>query len=143
MYYELLKPEGFQKVPLPGLTTWLDALRSGNYTQAKDYLATANNGKWSYCCLGVLCEVEERPRTLTMENSHLCFDRHFAGLTHHIRQFPVLGEAGQLPDGCYVTCDKTKTQIKLLTQLNDLGFTFSKIADIIEELFTEQNQENQ
>jgi|688.fasta_scaffold1797841_1 hypothetical protein len=138
MNYHIVTSQNFKKVPLPGLNAWLDALRSGNYTQTKDYLATANNGQWSYCCLGVLCDVEERPSTLTMENSHLCFDRHVAGLTHHIRQFPVLGESGQLPDGCYVFCDKTTRQLKLLTELNDLGFSFSEIADIIEELFTEE-----
>jgi len=33
---------------------WLQALRSGEYRQARDTLRSPNNG---YCCLGVLCDV--------------------------------------------------------------------------------------
>jgi hypothetical protein len=33
---------------------WLTALRSGEYTQAQEYLRTADDG---YCCLGVLCDL--------------------------------------------------------------------------------------
>lgn len=32
---------------------WVDALRSGEYEQAKNYLSTPDG----YCCLGVLCEI--------------------------------------------------------------------------------------
>ena len=42
---------------------WLDALRSGDYTQGYGYLcrdtspAGSSGESASYCCLGVLCEV--------------------------------------------------------------------------------------
>jgi hypothetical protein len=37
---------------------WLVALRSGNYQQARQALRDDHeDGKFSYCCLGVFCEV--------------------------------------------------------------------------------------
>jgi hypothetical protein len=37
---------------------WLKALRSGEYEQARDFLAKKDkSGKTSYCCLGVLCDM--------------------------------------------------------------------------------------
>lgn len=37
---------------------WLEALRSGKYTQGKYQLkAEPRQGKYAHCCLGVLCEV--------------------------------------------------------------------------------------
>lgn len=40
------------------LLLWVLALESGQYTQARKSLARLNtNGTYSYCCLGVLCEV--------------------------------------------------------------------------------------
>lgn len=38
---------------------WLDALRSGDYTQGQRYLAVKNKqtGEFDFCCLGVLCDL--------------------------------------------------------------------------------------
>ena len=36
---------------------WVDALRSGEYTQGRDAL---KNGDGQYCCLGVLCDLAAR-----------------------------------------------------------------------------------
>ena len=36
---------------------WVDALRSGNFAQCKEYLHEEVGGKHSYCCLGVACEL--------------------------------------------------------------------------------------
>lgn len=37
---------------------WVSELRSGNYEQGQQYLCRKNDeGKESYCCLGVLCEL--------------------------------------------------------------------------------------
>ncbi len=36
-------------------TKWIEALRSGEYSQATEKLHDENNG--GYCCLGVLCKV--------------------------------------------------------------------------------------
>ena len=37
-------------------TAWLDALRSGDYRQGKHNLRNIDN---SYCCLGVLCDIQK------------------------------------------------------------------------------------
>jgi hypothetical protein len=34
---------------------WLEALRSGKYTQTRSYLKDSRG----YCCLGVLCEIQD------------------------------------------------------------------------------------
>ena len=39
---------------------WLEALRSGRYTQAQGYLTTITDGERRDCCLGVLCDVAIR-----------------------------------------------------------------------------------
>lgn len=40
------------------VVAWVDALRSGEYRQRKNYLAGPDwEGKLAYCCLGVACEV--------------------------------------------------------------------------------------
>lgn len=37
---------------------WLTALRSGEYQQGRELLAQRDaDNRWSYCCLGVLCEL--------------------------------------------------------------------------------------
>lgn len=36
---------------------WLDALKSGRYTQGTGRLRRIDNGRLTYCCLGVLGEV--------------------------------------------------------------------------------------
>jgi hypothetical protein len=38
-------------------TKWLTALRSGNYEQGREQLATLTEGGTTFCCLGVLCEI--------------------------------------------------------------------------------------
>jgi hypothetical protein len=37
----------------PTIQKWVDALRSGNYKQGKQYL---KDDQGRYCCLGVLCD---------------------------------------------------------------------------------------
>lgn len=37
---------------------WIKALESGDYTQCKGQLRKMN-GEASYCCLGVLCDIQE------------------------------------------------------------------------------------
>lgn len=39
---------------------WVTALRSGKYRQAKEALAYLKNKRYSYCCLGVLCNLDTR-----------------------------------------------------------------------------------
>lgn len=74
-----------EKVKLPGefRTKWLEALRSGEYSQTTGRLYDSNVG--GYCCLGVACEIvgidmrnesvsrwllEEYPSALFREDKH-------------------------------------------------------------------------
>ena len=42
---------------------WVKALRSGGYLQGKQYLKQTDDGvNYSYCCLGVLKEIEPKTR---------------------------------------------------------------------------------
>ena len=41
------------KPPIKDLKKWIAALRSGKYSQTKEYLQDSRG----YCCLGVACEI--------------------------------------------------------------------------------------
>lgn len=43
---------------------WTDALRSGEYSQDRNWLATSDG----YCCLGVLCEIAVQDGVVFREN---------------------------------------------------------------------------
>ena len=140
MNYSLILPTNFKKVPLPGLTPWLEALRS-NWRQGKNWLCRQEtDGICAYCCLGVLAKLEKRPET-PRKNAPFTtrFDDNAAGLTEAIRQYDVLNDYGELPTGVevnYTYIDGYKTQLKTLSELNDAGFSFIEIADILEACFT-------
>ena len=39
---------------------WLEALRSGEYKQGREYLRQSNKDTVLYCCLGVLCDLHRK-----------------------------------------------------------------------------------
>lgn len=105
---------------------WIAALTSGKYEQGKGQLRNENN---KFCCLGVLCNLhaqahpeiaakQTRPGKYMGEDSFLPYEvREWAGLDSD--------------DGGYVVCDENAT----LVERNDDGFSFRKIAKIIQEKF--------
>lgn len=108
--------------------TWLPALRSGKYLQGIGRLRT-NDDK--YCCLGVGCDVWNNALWTLNENPF--GDRwyyqkesgasipfaNFVGLREDAGEFYIKDEDGYTTDSC-------------LAALNDEGYTFAQIADIIE-----------
>lgn len=44
---------------------WLDALRSGEYEQGQNFLHSEKDGKHTYCCLGVLCDLAVKAGVLS------------------------------------------------------------------------------
>jgi len=80
---------------------WVNALESGDYSQAKGALKQAVNGKDCFCCLGVLMDISGKP---IIPN----------------QQLPT-GEQ-QLELGL------SRNAVQLLSSLNDNGITFNKIA---------------
>lgn len=93
---------------------WAAALRSGKYKQGKNALRT---GKDTYCCLGVLCDIQgiEIPHGAgTLGAFENC-----AGLKSLV---------GKLP---------TEQRYQDLAMLNDNGVTFRDIANLIEKYWSD------
>ena len=134
MDYNLILPPNFEKVPLPGLNPWLAALRSGVFPQGIHRLAQRVGDNYNYCCLGVLYTVENIPGSFQPEG-YVIFNGSTAELQNGIRQYDILGAAGQLPEGCSVDI-QPGLNYAYLTGLNDNGLTFLQIADILEACFT-------
>lgn len=104
---------------------WLAALRSGRYTQGREYLKTADAlGRVSHCCLGVLSEVMGVPsKPRYAEDRTLNFQ--YPGYT------PASGYPD--PDWAYDACDLLNDDMYALAEMNDRGDSFEEIADWIEE----------
>lgn len=108
---------------------WTEALRSGNYQQGRNVLN--RNGK--FCCLGVLCDLHSK------ETSNQWEDR--------LLQTDLLPTMMYLDNACYLP-DKVvnwaglqqlmgnsmivDNQLRDLDDLNDQGYSFEQIADLIE-----------
>lgn len=111
---------------------WVAALRSGDYVQGRGRLATINGDEVQYCCLGVLCELAVKAGVAVKENER----------NHHIRysnpQDRWDGNAATLPLFVMEWADLEDRQgwsslDDSLTNKNDRGVSFEKIADVIED----------
>ncbi len=107
---------------------WLKRLRDPKRKQAKSYLHTSEG----QCCLGVVCEIlsETHPNKVVkrkMQIGFYSYNQETATLPEAARLLVQLTSMGEMDylrdrDGFRVT----------LVELNDHGFTFPQIADIIE-----------
>lgn len=104
---------------------WVDALRSGEYKQAKSKLR-----KGSYfCCLGVLCNIhaQEHPEIAAKQLS----SNFYMGNSDLLPPAVIKWAKLQSVDG---GCVKVNGISHSLTVLNDSGkANFDKLADLIEE----------
>ncbi len=113
-----------KKLPPDIKARWLTALRSGEYKQGKNRLRnTQSDGKFVYCCLGVLCDVLKED----------------VGVQWQFGMFD--GSIGMLPNKITSLIDNDP-DIKVnyngrlhgLSELNDtFGLHLDDIANIIEE----------
>ena len=105
----------YPKLPAEFKKKWVAALRSGEYKQGMGLLKGEdwNGGPFSYCCLGVACEVAG------CKNIDGPFIRKGAGI-RGITKLPkiLIGDDG-LPDK--------------LAKMNDFGKSFKQIANWIEK----------
>lgn len=107
----------------------VEALRSGRYTQGKNYLRRGS----CFCCLGVACDINP---DLGTWNDELMFSS-LSDNKHPFSTFSVLPEPVQrrlgwaTPQG-HLDLHDRKGMEQTLLGLNDRGFSFSQIADIIE-----------
>jgi len=103
---------------------WVDALRSGDYQQTKGRL----HNEYGFCCLGVLCDLYGKENNVEWEpsthykNAYM-FQDTVAVLPLSVMEWVGVGEDNPPVNGGPFT----------LAELNDRGFTFNEIADLIEE----------
>ena len=123
---------------------WLEALRSGEYEQGKEFLCRVLFGKKRYCCLGVLTEVVNdkflkignKLSVENIKNDHLEFNGDFEILPLTVMR--VSGLSTRIPS---VRIPEFKsnsvvenTHALRLSHLNDVeNFNFNQLADLIEE----------
>lgn len=125
-------------------TRWVKALRSGKYKQGKNALKYKTaRGAVRHCCLGVLCELYNQDKKRKQKPT--------------ISVKPAAPYSADLPDGCSVyafagnsTTLPTKVmqwagmhsnageiadefEDESLAEINDDGYSFKKIAQIIED----------
>lgn len=106
---------------------WIEALRSGKFKQGKNFLHDKEDD--SYCCLGVLAKINECK--IWESDKQLNLDRH---------EKILLGDDNCDDDdgyGTFMLIGMPKHNKKLsLAKMNDRGYTFEQIADVIEDLPT-------
>lgn len=117
----------------------LEALRSGEFEQG----TSALNADGKLCCLGVVCELAVKAGVVTEVDTRPAFgapagavtyDGDWAYLPASVEEWAGLEHRGDLPET--VTEEREGGWIKrfgALAELNDGGYTFGQIADIIEE----------
>lgn len=133
----------------PVVKEWVSALRSGEYEQAKEVLATEHG----YCCLGVLCELYSKTvkpiKTIVQNeieddvgNLRTVWDTEYDKETEILPKCVMEWAGLRSPEGGF-----TDASITSLASLNDNGKTFAEIADVIESkpqgLFVEADMAEQ
>lgn len=100
----------------PKQKKWIKALKSGKYKQSKNTLY--NKETAGYCCLGVaneVCDLKEKSDS-TLLNAY--------------KKLGLNDDDGEIVDG--YKFPRGKKKYRYLTDMNDKGVSFSKIAEFIE-----------
>lgn len=109
----------------PGIKTkWINALRSGKYTQGKERLCRTNplTGKDEMCCLGVLFDIaSDRYWEELVDSTCWIAKGEYSESTTH---FPGGSETGDLDDDI---------ESHLMSLNDDEDYTFKMIANWLEE----------
>lgn len=125
----LQRPLGYQKIKLPGLGAWVNALRGGAYAQGVGQFRKGD----CYCCLGVLSAIQGRLEEHRSEGSESWGE---GVLAADNPLYPILRSDGRLPENVAVLIGDDNHGD--LISLNDhAGFTFEQIANLLEELYEE------
>lgn len=123
---------------------WVTALRSGEYEQGKGLLHEESPGIHRYCCLGVLCDLAVAEGKVTTAQGWLNYDLDGAVRTVSY-DYGSNRDNGVLPsevmewaglNNSVGLLDEHIDYHQSLVSLNDAaGYTFNRIADVIEEQF--------
>jgi len=127
---------------------WVAALRSGKYQQARGILCSVRFSKRSYCCLGVLSDLAVADgvgQWLKLDPEYLSYSidgtesnsvsgyyadtiQVWAGTRNEFSD----DEAETAISFSYIKDGERLRQAESLADLNDGGFTFDQIADLID-----------
>lgn len=107
---------------------WIAALLSGDYKQGKNQLRDGDR----FCCLGVLCNLhaQAHPEIAAMETRRGEYMGEGSWLPDEVSEWSGL----DTPNGAY-TSSSLSEDIETLAADNDAGYSFQRIAKIIEEKF--------
>lgn len=100
---------------------WLAALRGGGYKQGTGQLrhTVPYDGRYAYCCLGVLCDLLTQRGTGRWDGEMFVMDQSES--------------ANYVPGNILPECNASLNIQNELAMKNDSGKTFAEIADFIEE----------
>lgn len=112
---------------------WVDALRSGEYTQGRAALKNVSKQGYEHCCLGVLCELYDKYNeeklirdtgyNLAKDKITCSFDMETELLPEKVREWAGLSNKRA----------SFKSGFESLVVCNDIGNSFETIANIIEQ----------
>ncbi|CAB4143226.1 hypothetical protein UFOVP434_99 [uncultured Caudovirales phage] len=126
---------------------WLAALRSGEYEQGNLYLRRNNSEDgYTFCCLGVLCDIYLKKNNLTWNDRPGNFDKPFSelkSLPAEVTSVTGVTSLGYLGDKTSVEIEEKYNTgcYQALSGLNDVAkFSFPVIADIIEEYIDKEEK---
>jgi hypothetical protein len=106
---------------------WCAALRSGQYRQGRLTLRRSD----SYCCLGVLCDLAVRAGVLDDATAGPIAGDEDAGRMRYDSRSRYLPPSVQKWAGL-VSNDPVIDAGRSLAEVNDAGYTFAEIADLID-----------
>lgn len=125
---------------------WVAALRSGEYKQGTNALQRGEQ----FCCLGVLCDIAVKQFEIQLEvaedyccddctpkggaSNKIAYDGSTSFLPYKVRQWANLTDDGQV-SGTHPYRNESDMErfTDRLYVLNDNGYSFAEIADIIEQ----------
>ena len=96
---------------------WLDALRSGAFDQTQRKLSDGDR----YCCLGVACEITPNVDRTKEEGTYY----YFSDEAYH--------NSIKIPHDVRLEMGFPQSLQKYLIRLNDFGYSFVEIANVVEE----------
>lgn len=124
-------PETYQKKPLAILNEWVAALRSGQYKQGQRYLRSCND---TYCCLGVLLDIEGTQWKITEG-----YDAYYAMNGKAESRHLYFGDSDVSTEGDISPCSVHDgvNVYNFLAGMNDAGLSFHDIATVLEHVYVQ------
>ncbi len=127
------------QVNISAVQEWINALRSGKYSQGRNALARKTAKGTEYCCMGVACEIApfEDIKGLFTINLLFLYDNENMVMPLRVRQW-LFGKQEVVLGIPHITDMDVEYEFfdneSSLAELNDAhGWTFDEIAEVIEQ----------